>query len=161
MELLDRMQYASEAILAGDKLMEEGKIKDAIEEYKTAVEFLPTWKTLNKLGEAHYADKNYLDAFKRNFEAMTLNPDIGKVKNDLGLVEYQNGRFDRAIYYLEQALLDEALPDKDLTILYLGMCNYELNEWGKALHYYEIYSQYHPEDEDIKFIMNDIRRQIN
>ena len=62
---------------------------------------------------------------------------------------------------LKYAPLDEALPEKDLAILYLGMCNYELNEWGKALHYYEIYSQFHPEDEDIKFIMNDIRRQIN
>lgn len=161
MELLDRMQYATEAVNAGDKLMDEGKIEDAIEEYKTAVEFLPTWKTLNKLAEAHYANKNYLDAFKRNFEAMSLNPEIGKVKSDLGLIEYQNGRYDRAIYYFELALLDEALPDKDLTILHLGLSNYHLDDWGKALHYYEIYSQFHPEDEDIKFIINDIRRQIN
>jgi tetratricopeptide (TPR) repeat protein len=82
-------------------------------------------------GETALAEKRYADAERAYEKLRQLNPGTAEVHARLGLIYFQQGKFEQAVPSLRQALkLKPALPNVDIL---LAMSLSELGRYGEAL----------------------------
>jgi tetratricopeptide (TPR) repeat protein len=94
----------------GNALADQGKLSDAIEQYKQALQIKPDYaEPYNYLGVAHWnialAGQGKLDVAVENFErALQIKPDYAEAHNNLGLALAGQGKLDKAVEHYERAL---------------------------------------------------------
>lgn len=87
----------------GQQLVEQGKVADAVSEYREAVRLDPAYATAHiSLGLAFAAQGNLEAAVAEYREALRISPDLAPAHNDLAIAMEDLGRPDEAItHYLE------------------------------------------------------------
>ena len=118
---------------------EQLKVKDAIEEFKSAIKDDPNYpEALNSLGYMYAEAGTNLDEAKKLIEkALLLDADNAAYVDSLGWVYFKKGDYDQALKYLEHAasLLDNPVIYDHLGDAYLkkGLSDRAKESWSKSL----------------------------
>lgn len=138
---------AQEFLKKAYKLQMQGKLKEAIENYKLSIDCYPTAEAYTYLGWT-YSFQGELDkAILECKNAIDIDPDFGNPYNDIGSYLIQQGKIDEAITWLELAIKSKRYDTKQFAHLNLGRA-YELKGlWYEALNEYKIAIGLDPEYE--------------
>ena len=117
---------------AGDTLLAQGRVDEAIEHYQRALALWPEFATSrchlgNALSQKGLGD----DAIIQYQEALKIEPDSAEVHNNLGTALFQKGRQDEAIIQYEEAL--KIKPDSADTHYNLGCLLFEKGRANEAI----------------------------
>lgn len=128
---------AQEYLEKAYKLQMDGKLDDAIKNYKLSIDFFPTAEAHTFLGWT-YSFKGNLDAaIEECKKAIGIDPDFGNPYNDIGSYLIQQGAYDEAITWIELALNAKRYDAPHFAHVNLGRA-FEL----KGL-WFEAVSEYH------------------
>ena len=89
----------------GFALVEEGRLDEAIEHYKAALQVKPDYiKAHNSIGRALFKQGKNKEAVEYFYEALKIKPDFEKAHSNLGLVLVSEGKIEEGIKHLSEAL---------------------------------------------------------
>ncbi len=120
----------------GFALRKEGRLKEAIAQYRRALQLKPDYALArNNLGYAWYLSRDYGKAVREYENAIRLKPDFAEARNGLGIVYAEMGLTDQAI---EQYVFAIRLkPDFANAHTNLGNLYYREGNVGGAIRQYE------------------------
>jgi len=133
----DKITIASEYFNKAYQLHTEGKIDEAIKNYKLSIEIFPTAKAHTFLGWAYSLRGRFEDAIGECEVAIDLDPDFGNPYNDIGSYLISLNKFDEAITWLEKAIEIEGYEMKHHAYYNLGKIYEKKGDWETAMRYYE------------------------
>jgi tetratricopeptide (TPR) repeat protein len=98
------IEKAHEYLEKAYRLQMEGRLDDAIENYKISIDLYPTPEAYTYLGWTYSFLGKLDDAIEECKKAIELDPDYGNPYNDIGSYLIQMGEYDEAITWLDLAL---------------------------------------------------------
>jgi Tfp pilus assembly protein PilF len=119
------------------KLHLEGKITDAIDNYKISIEFCPTAEAHTYLGWAYSMQGKFKDAINECYVAIELDEEFGNPYNDIGSYFVNLNKYDEAVGWFEKAINAPRYNMRHLPFYNLGKVYEKKGEWVKALRYYK------------------------
>lgn len=137
MEAKNKISLASEYFKKAYDLHLNGKIDDAINNYKLSIEYYPTAKAHTFLGWAYSLHSKYIEAIEECKLAVELDPDFGNPYNDIGSYLINLNRFDEAISWLEKAIEALDYEPRHYPHFNLGRIYEKRGDWFTAMKYYE------------------------
>ena len=137
MEAKNKISLASEYFKKAYDLHLNGKIDDAINNYKLSIEQYPTAKAHTFLGWAYSLHSKYKEAIEECKLAVELDPDFGNPYNDIGSYLINLNRFDEAISWLEKAIEAVDYEPRHYPHFNLGRIYEKRGDWFTAMKYYE------------------------
>ncbi len=93
-----------EAIAETDTVAQRRLFRTAIGRYRRSLEFFPTAEAYTFLGWTYSFLGNLQEAISACQHAISLDPDFGNPYNDIGVYLIEQGSYDQAIPYLQQAI---------------------------------------------------------
>jgi len=135
-----KLQLASPFTQSGDRLIEQGKFQDALEQYKKALDILPGYE---------YAQERVDDTEEilRYISAVALDPDDVIAQYELGVLYYTLDRYTEALDHLNNARdLGYDSTDVDKYIAYTCVAQ---GKYRDAQRIFEILLERDPKDEHI------------
>ena len=119
----------------GGYLYNEGRVKEAIEQYQKAIQINPDYTdALDSLGVAFAAERRFDEAIECYRVSLRINPNDADVLNNLGVVLADRGRFDDAIENYHKAL--QISPNDVDALDNLGAALTGKGRFDEALGYY-------------------------
>ena len=101
----DDIDKASELVNRGTKLLAQGKIDEAVAEYKEAARLSPEDEDMHYNLALALARQGQREAAKAEYlEALRIYPDYTEAHNNLGNLLVAEGKFDDAIEHFKEAL---------------------------------------------------------
>jgi tetratricopeptide (TPR) repeat protein len=123
----------------GSKLYREGKIDDAIQAYKKALELNPEDGSTYLMLGVLYEDKKAVEKATRYFEeGESLYPQKTDFYNARGMIYFQGGKLDKASTDAKEALKID--PKNPLSHFLLGSIYEEEGKFSEAATHYQIVS---------------------
>lgn len=143
------------------KLQMDGKLDDAIRNYKISIDYFPTAEAHTFLGWT-YSFKGDLDqAIEECKTAISIDPEYGNPYNDIGSYLIQLGRYEEAITWLEIALKAKRYESSHYAIVNLGRA-YELKGlWYEAVAEYKKAMEMAPDYEIAKKLYFSLQGKLN
>ena len=127
---------AHEYLERANKLQLDGKLEDAIRNYKLSIECYPTAEAHTFLGWTYSFQGKLEAAIEECKKAINIDPDFGNPYNDIGSYLIQQGAYEEAITWLEIALKAKRYDAKHYAHVNLGRA-YELKGlWFEAVQEY-------------------------
>ncbi len=92
------MDYVEEALVKANDLKENGMLDQALEILQALLgEHYDNWKILNELGHVHIAKGDFAVAVQSFKDALSLEPELSGLWNNLGYAHKVAGEIDEAI----------------------------------------------------------------
>jgi len=139
----------------GNAYLDEGRMNDAIEEYKIALRLRPDYPAAHyNLGNVYKKRGRMNDAIQEYKTALKLAPNYAEAHNNLGNVYHKLGRMNDAIQEYKTALRlkpNLASAHHNLEIVYA-----ELNSMYEALQAYQNALKLKPDDADTRYNLGNI-----
>lgn len=141
---------AAEHLTQGNSLLNQGKFREAIEQFQLAIKFNPDDEDLyynlgfaqSRIGETNAAKRSYQ-------KALDIYPDYVEAHNNLGNILVAEGKFDEAIDHFQKAL---AQDDKNAsTHNNLGTAFARRNKLAASLAHFETATQLQPDYPEAQF----------
>ncbi len=132
----------------GNALADQGKVSDAIEQYRQAIQIKPDYaEPYNFLGVELWnialAKQGKMDEAVENFErALQIKPDYADAHNNLGLALAGQGKLDQAVEHYDRAL--QIKPDYADAHNNLGLALANQGKLDEAIEHYERALQINP-----------------
>jgi tetratricopeptide (TPR) repeat protein len=144
---------ASEEILKrAIALHQQGKIEDAIAEYRAYIDKHPdSVLALANLGAAYARTGRYQDAIAQYQRALKLQPAYAGAQLNLGLAYYKTGQIDAAASEFEK--LHRGAPDELQPVLLLADCRLAMGEDKKVIELLEPLAGSRPDDLAIAYML--------
>lgn len=114
-----------------------GELADAMLLYKRSLALYPTAEAYTLLGWAYSAIDLYDEAVAMCKKAIELEPDLGNPYNDIGAYLIDQGQWEEAIPWLEQATLAPRYDSPEFAYTNLGRVFEHLGDLPQALAYFE------------------------
>lgn len=131
-----KISKAQEFLEKAYKLQMDGKLEEAIENYKLSIQCYPTPEAHTFLGWTYSFQGNLDAAIEECKKAIYIDPDFGNPYNDIGSYLIQQGAYEEAITWLEIALKVKKYDAKHYAHVNLGRA-YELKGlWFEAVQEY-------------------------
>jgi len=143
----EKVYLASEYFERAYRLHLNGKISEAIKEYRKSISFYPTAKTHTHLGWALSLEKRYEEAIEECKIAIELDPDYGNPYNDIGTYLIALNKLDEAIYYLQKAIEIKNYEMKHIPLYHLGKIHELKGAFYTAMKYYSDSIEHNPDFE--------------
>jgi tetratricopeptide (TPR) repeat protein len=139
------VEESQTAARRADSLREEGNLEAAVAEYGRALTIWPRFTTARaSLGRTYLQMKDYPRAQIALQMAMEDDPGEPGVINDLGVVQFRQQRFDRALKLFESAL--QMNPQFAEAHYNLALCHLRKSDRARAVEELERYVQLRPGD---------------
>ena len=161
MEAKNKISLASEYFKKAYDLHLNGKIDDAINNYKLSIEYYPTAKAHTFLGWAYSLHSKYKEAIKECKLAVELDPDFGNPYNDIGSYLTHLNKFDEAISWLEKAIEAVDYDPRHYPYFNLGRIYEKRGDWFTAMKYYEDALKINPDYEIAKSALLRLAAMMN
>jgi len=141
---------ASQHLTAGNQFLEQGRFREAIEQFELAVKFNPEDEDLFynlALAQSRSGDK---EAAKKNYtKSLEIYPDYVEAHNNLGNILVAEGNFAEAIEHFQKALAND---DKHAsTHNNLGTAYARQKKVASALNHFETALQLQPDYPDAQY----------
>lgn len=131
-------------VQAGLQAQKQGRMNDAIREFKTVTELMPSLAAAwVNLGAAYLQDRNYGAAIAPLKQSLQLNPNLIGADQMLGYALLQQGYVSEAIPHLKKAGMVDAL----------GVAEYKLGHYLEAITDLETALSKHPNDPDLLYYL--------
>lgn len=141
----DRNWFALNGL--GSAYMEQGKVDEAIECFREAVEIMPGYSAAqNNLGRALAESGNNEEAAKYYEEALRVDSNNPNAYNNLANSLLRQGKVDEAIEYYRKSL--ELDPDSALTHFNLALTLHQNGRADEAARHYEASLRLDPDNAD-------------
>lgn len=137
---MKRDSIKTEAISAfhrGYVLQQDGKLQEAIYQYKRSLELIPTAEAYTFLGWAYSFQGRLEDAIKECYKAIRIDPSLGNPYNDIGAYLIEMGRSEDALQWLMLALQAKRYESRCYPYYNLGRVSELIGSPAKALDYYK------------------------
>ncbi len=131
------VEKAHEYLEKGYKLQMEGKLDEAIENYKISLDFYPTPEAYTYLGWTYSFMGKLDEAIEECKKAIELDPEYGNPYNDIGSYLIQQGNYDEAITWLDLAINSKRYDSFHYAHLNLGRAFELKGLWFEALAEYK------------------------
>lgn len=139
----------------------EGKLYEAIELYKTAINMGPTVEAYSFLAWAYSQLGRNAEAIEELKKAIELDDNFGPAYNDIGTNLYNLEKYDDAVEYFKTAITKMDLENQYIPYFNIGQV-YEKNyQWHFAIKYYSIANELKPDYELAKTAMNRMHEYLN
>lgn len=132
----NRLDLAQEYFNKAYKLQMEGKIEEAVDNYKLSIDIFPTAEAHTFLGWAYSLQGRYEDAIDECYVAIDIDEDFGNPYNDIGTYLINMDRYEEAIQWFERAINAPRYVPRHYPYFNLGRVYEKRGEWFKALEYY-------------------------
>lgn len=121
----------------GKHLHSEGRLSDAISEYKAATELDPEnpW-IFNALGLAQIEARAFKDAEKSFRKALELNAELTDVHNNLGVLYSEMGETEKAFEEFTTVVRNPSYPTPEKALFNMGALYFRDQNYELALMYY-------------------------
>lgn len=140
-----------------------GKIREAIKEYKKSIEMFPTSEAHTFLGWALSFDGKLKAAIAECETAIALDPDFGNPYNDIGAYLMSLQQFDEAVMWFERAKEAKRYEARHYPYFNLGRIRERQGDWiaaeieyNKAL---ELYPEYEAAKESLHRVHSLMQRR--
>jgi Tfp pilus assembly protein PilF len=137
---MKRNSIRTEAIKAfhrGYVLQRQGKLQEAIYQYKRSLELVPTAEAYTFLGWAYSFQDRLEDAIRECYKAIRVDPTLGNPYNDIGAYLIEMGRPEDALHWLMLALQAKRYESRCYPYYNLGRSSELIGSPAKALEYYK------------------------
>lgn len=155
----NRIKYWVDLFNSGVGLIKQDKLQDAAEKFSLAVEILPERiDGYKNLAFAYTQMDNDSLAIQTYSKAIEVDPNDMELKNFLGILYYQNKKYEEAIEVLKEVLAKSDPGSKEYSeALYNLAYSYDLmGQSDKAIEAYQNALEKNPNDKDLLFNMGRI-----
>jgi tetratricopeptide (TPR) repeat protein len=114
-----------------------GEFGDAIVLYKRSLDISPTAEAYTYLGWAYSMMDRYEEAIEYCKKAIELDPTFGNPYNDIGSYLIEQGDFEEAVPWLDQAIQAPRYESRQFPHLNLGRVHEHTGHYRKALESYD------------------------
>lgn len=114
-----------------------GETGDAIELYKRSIAIHPTAEAYTFLGWTYSMVERIEEAIEMCKEAIRLDPAFGNPYNDIGAYLIEQGEYEEAIPWLENATVAERYKSPQFPYTNLGRAYQQLGKYRSALQNYD------------------------
>lgn len=143
---------AAQHFAQASQLAEQGRIKEAEQEYRAGLALDPTSaEGYNNLAALYFRTQQFRDAAAAFRKAHDLRPGDATISFNLGLALFSAGEAQAALGPLEYGTADPT-HTVDAHFL-LGVCYFELNRWSDSIKQLKIVRRSRPENEKVLFIL--------
>ena len=134
----DEIAQAQAMILfeQGYRMQTEGKLSDAIEMYKRSIAIHATAEAYTFLGWSYSMSGRFEDAIEMCQNAIEIDPSFGNPYNDIGAYKIQQGLFEEAIPYLEEAISSPRYKTPQFAYMNLGRAYQNTGRYRTALNHF-------------------------
>lgn len=133
----NKLTIAEEYLETAFQLQMNGKIDEAIENYKLSIEFFPTAQAYTFLGWALSKKGKIEDAIINCKIAIEIDPDFGNPYNDIGSYLVSLGRDDEAIDWFNKAIDAKNYVPRHFPYYNLGKIFEKRGKWFEAISFYK------------------------
>lgn len=145
-----RFEIAKDYFNKAYKLQVEGKIDEAIDNYRISIDLYPTAEAHTFLGWAYSMLGKFEDAIDECHIAIEIDVDYGNPYNDIGSYLVTLERYDEAITWFEKAINAPRYLPRHFPYYNLGKIYEKKGNWYKALEYYNDTIKINPDYEPAK-----------
>ena len=132
----EKILIASKCFEKGYELQVKGEIDNAIEEYKSSIEYYPTARAYTFLGWAYSLQGKFESAIEECYKALEIEPEYANSYIDIGIYLIELKRIEEAIGWLEKGLDLIDFQSSYYAIYHLGRAYEKKGEWLNAIKYY-------------------------
>jgi tetratricopeptide (TPR) repeat protein len=144
----DPAQIAARAV----ELQKQGKLADAVAEYRLFLEIAPrSWEARSNLGAVYAQLGRFDEAIEQYTQALALRPDAVAVRYNLAAALYKATRFASAAAELEAVL--KAQPDHPGAPILLADCRLLLGEWKAVIAILDPLLEREPENRAVLYVL--------
>ena len=161
MEDPDRVTKAQELFQQAYELQVAGNYEHAIRLYKKSIEVYPTAEAHTFLGWTYSFQGRLDEAIAECHRAIRVDPDFGNPYNDIGVYLMQQGQYDEALPWLEQAKQAPRYEPRHFPYLNTGRIYLATGEWLRALKEFERAVEIMPDDPGARKILAELRGRLN
>lgn len=115
----------------------KGELEEAVDLYKKSIESHPTAEAYTFLGWTYSFMGRLDEAIEECHRAIRVDPDFGNPYNDIGAYLIEQGKFDEAIPWFEQAMQAKRYESPAFPHLNLGRVYERKGRWDEALDSYK------------------------
>jgi len=115
----------------------KGELEEAVDLYKKSIESHPTAEAHTFLGWTYSFMGRLDEAIEECHHAIKVDPDFGNPYNDIGAYLIEQGKFDEAIPWFEQAMQARRYESPAFPHLNLGRVYERKGRWDEALDCYK------------------------
>ncbi len=115
----------------------KGELEEAVDLYKKSIESHPTAEAHTFLGWTYSFMGRLDEAIEECHHAIKVDPDFGNPYNDIGAYLIEQGKFDEAIPWFEQAMQAKRYESPAFPHLNLGRVYERKGRWDEALACYK------------------------
>ena len=115
----------------------KGELEETVDLYKKSIASHPTAEAHTFLGWTYSFMGRLDEAIEECHHAITVDPDFGNPYNDIGAYLIEQGKFDEAIPWFEQAMQARRYESPAFPHLNLGRVYERKGRWDEALDCYK------------------------
>lgn len=134
----DEITQAQAMILfeQGYRMQVQGKLSDAVEMYKRSIAIHPTAEAYTFLGWSYSMTGRLDEAIEMCEQAIEIDPTFGNPYNDIGAYKIEQGQYEDAIPYLEDALAAPRYKTPQFAYMNLGRAYQNMGRYRTALEHF-------------------------
>jgi len=115
----------------------KGDLEEAVDLYKKSIATHPTAEAYTFLGWTYSFMGRLDDAIEECRHAIQVDPEFGNPYNDIGAYLIEQGKFDEAIPWFQQAMQARRYESPAFPHLNLGRAYEKKGQWDKAMDSYK------------------------
>lgn len=136
------------------------KYTEALTEFQASANLKPTPEAYTYWGWMEHQIGNTSEAIRLCHHSIYLDPEFGNPYNDIGSYLVFQGKPDEAMDWFHKAIRANRYQPRQYPHLNLGRIYFHKKEYGLALYHFRKASDYCPEDEGIRQIIDQVLDRI-
>ncbi len=130
-------ETALELFQKGYDLQMQGKLEEAVENYRKSIGLFPTAEAHTFLGWTYSLQGRRTEAIEECKRAIEIDPDYGNPYNDIGAYLIDQGNLDEAVPWLKKAIQAKRYESYCYPYYNLGRIFEKKGDWKRAAGAYE------------------------
>jgi len=157
----ETLTHAWEVLQDAYQAQMEGDYDRAVELYHSSLELHPTAEAHTFLGWTYHFQGKLEDAIAECRRAIEIDPDFGNPYNDIGAYMIEQGNFDQAIPWLQQAIEAKRYEPRHFPHYNLGCAYLGKEMYSQAMRCFQEALEIEPRYALARQALESLRRMLN